>query len=130
MNEKSPTSPTGSGKPSATRPGSPRRRRSSWTQRIAGLALTTTLILSGSGCCSLPSSLEAPRLPPGEPSRVIAERISKDLLRHHPLPTPGSPPPTEITIPRQLLVRIFAHLDAWRAWAKALEAAGQWAETE
>ena len=91
------------------------------TPLAVALSMILTLTLLVSGCCS-PTSLTAPPLPPGKPKKVTAEKIAHELLRHH---APGA---QEVTIPTPLLIRIFAHLDEWRAWALALEEAGRWSK--
>ena len=96
------------------------------TQLVAALAMMLMLILPVSGCSSAALSPQDPSLPVGRPSRATTERIALDVSRVVPVPSPGQPPSDEVTLPRELLIRIFAHLDEWRAWAEALEHAGSW----
>lgn len=105
-----------------TRERAHKRRRVCSLLQIAALIMILPLTLSVSGCCAAPPQVtEAPTLPAGKPKQETTERIALDVSRHAGVST------QDVTIPRELLVRIFGHLDAWRAWGLALEHAGRWA---
>ena len=88
---------------------------------LLAAALLLVIPMACSGCCSTPTV--RPLLPPGQPAAVTAERLAHELLRYYPV---GGPVPDFVKIPPSYLQRVFAHLDEWRAYAKALEAAGDW----
>lgn len=98
----------------------PKRKEPRWSYALLAGALISILImiLSASGCSSatIPPS---PLKPVGKPSPETAREIYRDLQQ-----APRGP--DAVLVPRPLMVRIFAHLDEWRAWALALEAAGAW----
>lgn len=97
-----------------------RRRLLSRTLLLVALSMILTATLLASGCCSpAPTSTERPFLPPGKPRSSTAAEIAREIQ---------SAPRSEgsVTLPLSTVRKIFAHLDAWRAWALALEAAGGW----
>jgi hypothetical protein len=102
-----------------------RQRRGSLKRLVVALITTTLLTLWVSGCCS-PQVSTSPPLPAGKPQQTTVADLAHRLTRHQPLPGPDGRVPRDITIPRALLIDILGHLDEWRAWALALEEAGEW----
>lgn len=103
-----------------TPPERQRRQRECSPLRTAALGTILWVTLWGLGCSSVaPQTL--PTLPAGKPAVTVTDGIARDLRA---LPMDGD----TVAVPRGLLVRIFGHLDAWRAWALALEHAGRWAK--
>lgn len=114
--EPSPTSRRSEPTPNERR----KRPRVSSTLRNAVQALILWLTLLVSGCCSADPARVDPVLPAGKPNPRETQAIAEALT---------ALPPSEggdVAVPKELLRRIFGHLDAWRAWALALEHAGRW----
>ena len=81
------------------------------TPLSVALSMILTLTLLASGCCS-PTARTVPHLPPGKPSQATAQKIAEELQRDGLTPS--------------VFRRVLMHMDEWRAWALALEAAGRW----
>lgn len=93
---------------------------------LLGAVLVILLtLLTLQGCCSGKTASTRPTLPLGRPDPATAKALATEFLRHYPT-RPGETPPERVSFPPSFLFRVFAHLDEWRAYAKALEAAGDW----
>jgi hypothetical protein len=97
----------------------PRLRQSWWTRQGGRLLLGLFLVAAVAGCCSqTPTTLPPPILPPGKPKDMTAE-----LLK---LETKWTDTGQRVTMPHHDLRLILSDRSRWRAWARALQAAGRW----
>lgn len=103
---------------SVRRTGPRRQRGSSWT--LLGLSMLLCLVTFQTSCCS-PVQTPGPRpvLPAGRP-----EQAADQLIRRH-LAT-WKPDGLNYVIVRQQLFDLILSRSRWRAYALALEAAGDW----
>lgn len=102
----------------------PQQDALSWMLRNGALLMTLCLTLWVSGCCGAGTVKVAtvdPLLPPGRPSSSVTQEIAEALSR-----IPTTSPTESVKVPLPLLRKLNGHLDAWRAYAKALETAGHW----
>lgn len=101
-------------------PAAPARRRALFSTPLGALLLILAAILSALGCCSpSPTLASPPPLPLGRPPQAEAAEVAEGLRRAR---VEGG----QVTLDAQTVRRLSALVDAWRAYATALERAGRW----